>query len=168
MKPTAASWSTVPRPSPNSGDASSERGEQLQAHEESRKAEADLTSLVDFSVARFGSDATLRLLDNLDRCIEALARHEYEGPEARIGSRARPVRRWPVPPYWLYYDRLGKLSACFASIMAPASRSEGSRWKSGAAAARIKSVDVGHFDFRVPLLKRVPSLSPHAAGFYQP
>ena len=72
-----------------------------------RKAEADLASLVDFSVARFGSDATLRLLDNLDRGIEALARHEYEGPEARIGSRARPVRRWPVPPYWLYYDRVG-------------------------------------------------------------
>jgi len=42
--------------------------------------------------------------------------------------------------------------------MAPASRSDGSRWESGAAAARIKSVDVGHFDFTVPLLARVPGL----------
>ena len=79
----------------------------MSSYKLTRKAEADLASLVDFSVARFGSDTTLRLLDNLDRSIEALARHEYEGPEARIGSRARPVRRWPVPPYWLYYDRVG-------------------------------------------------------------
>jgi len=42
--------------------------------------------------------------------------------------------------------------------MAPASRSDGSRWESGADAARIKSVDVGHFDFTVPLLARVPGL----------
>jgi hypothetical protein len=53
---------------------------------------------------------------------------------------------------------LGEFSACFASIMAPASRSDGSRWESGAAAARIKSVGVGHFDFTVPLLARVPGL----------
>jgi plasmid stabilization system protein ParE len=62
---------------------------------------------VNFSVERFGADATLRILENLERRIEALARQEYEGPESFIGSRTRAVRRWPVPPYWLYYDRIG-------------------------------------------------------------
>lgn len=72
-----------------------------------KKAEADLEALVTFSVERFGVDPTLRLLDDLERRIEALARHEFEGPESLIGTRSRPLRRWPVPPFWVYYDRVG-------------------------------------------------------------
>jgi plasmid stabilization system protein ParE len=79
----------------------------VSAYKLTKKAEADLEALVNFSTDRFGSAATIRFLDKLERHFEALARHEYEGPESRIRSRARPVRRWPVPPYWLYYDRVG-------------------------------------------------------------
>jgi hypothetical protein len=42
--------------------------------------------------------------------------------------------------------------------MAPASRSDGSRWKFGAAQTLPKGVDAGHFDFTVPLPARVPGL----------
>ena len=79
----------------------------MSSYKLTKKAEADLRSLLDVSLDRFGSEAALRSLHNLERHIESLAQHEYEGPESRIGSRARPVRRWPVPPYWLYYDRVG-------------------------------------------------------------
>ena len=72
-----------------------------------RRAEADLASLVDFSLERFGADTARRYVDKLERSIEALERGDFDGPELLIGSRARPVRRWPVPPYWLYYDRAG-------------------------------------------------------------
>jgi plasmid stabilization system protein ParE len=72
-----------------------------------KKAEADLTALVDFSLERFGTDTALRTVDKLERSLEALDRGDFEGPELVIGSRARPVRRWPVPPYWIYYDRAG-------------------------------------------------------------
>jgi plasmid stabilization system protein ParE len=72
-----------------------------------KKAEADLTALVDFSLERFGTDTALRTVDHLERILEALDRGDFEGPELVIASRARPVRRWPVPPYWIYYDRAG-------------------------------------------------------------
>jgi plasmid stabilization system protein ParE len=72
-----------------------------------KKAEADFEALVDFSVERFGAEAALRLISHLENRIEALARQDFEGPELIIASRARPVRRWPIPPYWLYYDRVG-------------------------------------------------------------
>ena len=72
-----------------------------------KKAEADLTALVDFSLERFGTDTALRTVDQLERILEALDRGDFEGPELVIASRARPVRRWPVPPYWIYYDRAG-------------------------------------------------------------
>jgi plasmid stabilization system protein ParE len=70
-------------------------------------AEADLASLVDHSLGRFGSKAASRFVDRLERSLDALARGDFDGPELIIGSRARPVRRWPVPPYWIYYDRTG-------------------------------------------------------------
>jgi plasmid stabilization system protein ParE len=70
-------------------------------------AEADLASLVDHSLGRFGSKAASRFVDRLERSLAALARGDFDGPELIIGSRARPVRRWPVPPYWIYYDRTG-------------------------------------------------------------
>lgn len=79
----------------------------MSAYKLTKKAEGDLEALVDYSVARFGAETTARLLDDLERRIEALARHEFEGPESLVGARSRPVRRWPVPPYWIYYDRLG-------------------------------------------------------------
>ena len=66
-----------------------------------KKAEADLAALIDFSLERFGSDTALRHLDKLERSIEALDRGDFEGPELTIASRARPVRRWPVPPHWI-------------------------------------------------------------------
>ena len=72
-----------------------------------KKAQADLSGLVDFSLARFGADTAVRYVDALERTLEAVARGDFEGPELRIASRARPVRRWPVPPYWLYYERMG-------------------------------------------------------------
>jgi len=59
-----------------------------------RKAEADLGALIEFSLERFGSDTALRHLDKLERSIEALDRGDFEGPELTIASRARPVRRW--------------------------------------------------------------------------
>jgi len=71
-----------------------------------RKAEADLAALIDFSLERFGSDTALRHLDKLERSMEALDRGDFEGPELTIASRARPVRRWPVPPHWIYYVRI--------------------------------------------------------------
>jgi len=71
-----------------------------------RKAEADLSALIDFSLARFGSEMALRHLAKVERSIEALDRGDFEGPELTIASRARPVRRWPVPPHWIYYVRV--------------------------------------------------------------
>jgi plasmid stabilization system protein ParE len=67
-----------------------------------KKAEADLSALIDFSLARFGSETALRHLAKLERSIEALDRGDFEGPELTIASRARPVQRWPVPPHWIY------------------------------------------------------------------
>lgn len=72
-----------------------------------KKAQADLWALVDFSLGRFGADTAVGYVDTLERALEALARGDFEGPEVLIVSRARPVRRWPVPPYWVYYDRVG-------------------------------------------------------------
>jgi plasmid stabilization system protein ParE len=72
-----------------------------------RKAAADLEGLLDFSRERFGVTGALQLLGELEQRIRALARHDFEGPELRIASRDRPVRRWPVPPYWIYYERVG-------------------------------------------------------------
>ena len=46
-----------------------------------KKAEADLAALIDFSLERFGSDTALRHLDKLERSIEALDRGDFEGPE---------------------------------------------------------------------------------------
>lgn len=71
-----------------------------------KKAQADLSALVDFSLERFGTDTAVCYVDALERTLEALARGDFEGPELRIASRVRPVRRWPVPPYWLYYERI--------------------------------------------------------------
>ncbi len=72
-----------------------------------KKAEADLAALVDFSLERFGRDAAIRYADKLERSLEALDRGDFDGPELIVTSRARPVRRWPVPPHWIYYDRKG-------------------------------------------------------------
>jgi plasmid stabilization system protein ParE len=72
-----------------------------------KRAQADLSALVDFSLERFGTDTAVRFVDALERTLEALARGDFEGPELRIASRARPVRRWPLPPYWVYYERIG-------------------------------------------------------------
>jgi len=71
-----------------------------------KKAEADLVAIVDFSLERFGSATALRHLDSLERSLEALCRGDFEGPELTIASRARPVRRWPVLPHWIYYVRV--------------------------------------------------------------
>ena len=71
-----------------------------------KKAEADLSALIDFSLERFGSDTALRHLAKLERSIEALGRGDFEGPELTIASRSRPVRRWPAPPHWIYYVRV--------------------------------------------------------------
>jgi hypothetical protein len=57
-----------------------------------KKAEADLSALIDFSLERFGSETALRHLAMLERSIEALDRGDFEGPELTIASRARPVR----------------------------------------------------------------------------
>ena len=46
-----------------------------------KKAEADLAALIDFSLERFGSDTALRHLDRLERSMEALDRGDFEGPE---------------------------------------------------------------------------------------
>jgi plasmid stabilization system protein ParE len=70
-----------------------------------KKAQADLSTLIDFSLERFGEETAVGYVDPLERTLEALGRGDFEGPELRIASRARPVRRWPVPPYWLYYER---------------------------------------------------------------
>jgi len=59
-----------------------------------RKAAADLEGLVDFSRERFGITGALQLLGELEHRIQALARHDFEGPELRIAYRDRPVRRW--------------------------------------------------------------------------
>jgi plasmid stabilization system protein ParE len=72
-----------------------------------RKAEADLAALVRSSAERFGPDQALRFLEQVENRIQALARHDFEGPEVTIPARTERVRRWPVPPYWLYYDRVG-------------------------------------------------------------
>lgn len=74
-----------------------------------KKAKADLAAVADFSLERFGRDAAIRYADKLERSLEALDRGDFDGPELIVTSRARPVRRWPVPPYWIYYDRKGDL-----------------------------------------------------------
>ena len=74
-----------------------------------KKAEADLAALVDFSLERFGPETAIRHINRLARSLEALDRGDFDGPELVIASRERPVRRWPVPPYWIYYDRAGGL-----------------------------------------------------------
>jgi plasmid stabilization system protein ParE len=72
-----------------------------------KKAERDLAALFEFSSQRFGRERALQFLDQLEQRLLALASHEYEGPELVIAARAKPVRRWPIPPYWIYYDRIG-------------------------------------------------------------
>jgi plasmid stabilization system protein ParE len=74
-----------------------------------KKAVADLAALGDFSLERFGREAAARYLDKLERSLEALDRGDFDGPELIVSSRTRPVRRWPVPPYWIYYDRAGDI-----------------------------------------------------------
>ena len=74
-----------------------------------KKAEADLAALVDFSLEQFGPETAIRHINRLERSLEALGRGDFDGPELVIASRERPVRRWPVPPYWIYYDRAGGL-----------------------------------------------------------
>ena len=49
-----------------------------------RKAEADLAALIDFSLERFGSDTALRHLEKLERSIEALARGDFNRANARL------------------------------------------------------------------------------------
>jgi plasmid stabilization system protein ParE len=71
-----------------------------------KRAEADLAALIDFSIERFGSVTAFRHLEKLERSLEALDRGDFEGPELIITARARPVRRWPVPPHWIYYVRV--------------------------------------------------------------
>ena len=74
-----------------------------------KKAEADLAALVDFSIERFGSETASRYIDKLERSLAALDRGDFDGPELVVAARARPIRRWPVPPYWIYYDRTGDI-----------------------------------------------------------
>ena len=52
-----------------------------------RKAAADLEGLLDFSRERFGVTGALQLLGELEQRIEALARHDFEGPELRMGAK---------------------------------------------------------------------------------
>jgi plasmid stabilization system protein ParE len=49
-----------------------------------RKAEADLAALIDFSLERFGSDTALRHLDKLERSMEALDRGDFEGQSSPL------------------------------------------------------------------------------------
>lgn len=71
-----------------------------------KKAQTDLAALVDLSLERFGTHTAARYVDALERTLEGLARGDFDGPEVLIASRARPVHRWPVPPYWPYYERV--------------------------------------------------------------
>jgi plasmid stabilization system protein ParE len=45
-----------------------------------KKAQADLSALVDFSRDRFGADTARRYVDAIERTLEALARGDFEGP----------------------------------------------------------------------------------------
>jgi plasmid stabilization system protein ParE len=44
-----------------------------------KKAQADLAALLDFSLERFGGDAATRYVDKLERSLEALDLRIYHG-----------------------------------------------------------------------------------------
>jgi plasmid stabilization system protein ParE len=68
-----------------------------------RRALAELAEIQEF-IAQDNPRAAAAELDRVDRAIQQLAAGELSGPEVtfRNGQRAR---RWPVPPYRIYYRR---------------------------------------------------------------
>lgn len=69
-----------------------------------RQAEADLDGLTEYTREHAGLETADRVNTRLLSIVEALARGDFMGPLAKMRSRSRPVYRWPVPPYWIYYD----------------------------------------------------------------
>jgi plasmid stabilization system protein ParE len=69
------------------------------------EAARDLSEIYDY-IAGDRPSAALRVLAQLNTAFQRLADGELKGQEVRLldGSRAQA---WPVPPYRIYYQRVG-------------------------------------------------------------
>lgn len=67
------------------------------------EAVADIVDAIAYLNER-SPTAAANLDAEIERCIERLADHEFDGPAARLRSGAR-VRSWAVPPFRIYYKR---------------------------------------------------------------
>ena len=68
-----------------------------------RRAQRDLTEIYEFIAADNPAPAEL-VLARLFQVIQQIADGDLNGPEVRL-TDGRRVRRWPVPPYRVYYRR---------------------------------------------------------------
>lgn len=67
------------------------------------EAIADIVEAITYLNER-NPTAAANLDSEIERCIERLAAHDFEGPVSRLRSGAL-VRSWPVPPFRIYYQR---------------------------------------------------------------
>jgi plasmid stabilization system protein ParE len=67
------------------------------------QAQRDLTEIYEF-IARDSRPAARETLERITGIIRQLADGELKGPEIALRT-GRRVRRWSVPPYWIYYRR---------------------------------------------------------------
>ena len=68
-----------------------------------RRARVDLDDILRF-IAQDNPRAAAAELARIHRAIERLVAGEVSGPEVRFRNGQR-MRRWPVPPYRIYYWR---------------------------------------------------------------
>ena len=89
-----------------------------------KKAEADLAALVDFSLERFGSETALRYVDRPQHSFEALDRGDFDGPELVIASRERQFGDGRCHRTGFTTTAPVAFFACCAFTTAPANRSD--------------------------------------------
>ena len=71
----------------------------------SRKAQADLDDIRDFSVSKFGSERTIQYLDAIEQSFRRLLDHPNIGTSR---SELRPgLRSYPVEEHRIYYRATG-------------------------------------------------------------
>jgi len=69
-----------------------------------QEAVRDLVDAYEYLIGRGELQAAQRIDTTVERLVERLARHEFEGPLTMLRSGAR-VRSWPAPPFRVVYTR---------------------------------------------------------------
>ena len=69
-----------------------------------QEAVHDLVDAYEYLIGRGELQAAQRIDTKVERLVERLARHEFEGPLTMLRSGAW-VRSWPAPPFRVVYTR---------------------------------------------------------------